>query len=189
MDPCSSFEEEVQEDLENEFLQIVTDCYHDKKDSVAESLETPYKAEPEKTKFLLEKADRERQELIQLNLRPKPQNSGRQERSTLKAKPVQPRRAAFDLGTPVQPSEHYRSSISSRQMEERRLFERRLRFDEGMSSLDNEHTETQEGELDSCGNENQPLNPSSICSSEGSLEEIVLDGKKINCMQPRCFTL
>ena len=124
---------------------------------------------------VLEKAERERQERLMLNIRPKPQNADpwRQERISLKVRPMRPRRAAFDLGTPVPETEHWNSGISARQREERRLYERRLQFDEGMTSgLKNNLAETQEA----CANEDHPLKQSSSISSlEDSLEEIILD--------------
>ena len=167
MDPSSSFEEEVQEHLEDEILKVVTGSYRKEEHRAEESRELPYKTEPEKTMMsaLLEKTERERQVSIMLNVRPKPQNAERQQTFSVNVRPMRPRRAAaFDLGTPVQVSEVWHSS-------------RRLQFYEGTSSgLDNELTETPE----TCANENQPLKESSMSSLEGSLEEIILDGKKIN---------
>ena len=178
MDRRSSFEEEVQDDLEQQMLNIVKGRF--RKEEV-KSDDVPYKDKGDQESMMpvLEKAERERVERIMLNIRPKPQNADpwRQERLSLKVRPMRPRRAAFDLGIPVQETEHWSSGISARQREERRLYERRLQCDEGMTSgLNNNLAETQEV----CANKDHPLKQSSSMSSEGSLEEIVLDGKEIS---------
>ena len=167
MDPCSSFAEETQEDIEQDVLDIVKGCYQKAEDSVEKPSEAPYKSkyDQESMMSVLEQAERERQERIMLNMRPKPQNTERQERLSVNARPMRPRRtAAFDLGIPVQESEFHWPS-------------RRLQFDEGTTSgHNNDLTEPQED----CANEDQPLSETSVSSLDYSMEEIVLDGKEIN---------